>query len=349
MKLHSNTKRLKAITIISTLTLFCSINSFGWGDLGHETTAEIAERLLAEDPRTMTAIRNIIGIEPLALSSTWPDKVRDDERFNDFSPYHFYTIFRDPKTFSEKNAMTVLEKYPNVLTDKKAPQAAKMIALRYIIHVVADIHQPLHVGNEFDFGGNLCKVRIESSNSSNGSGATHKDTKSDQTLNISNLPNLHSTWDTALVNIVADRIKSQSEKQIKYFGYKQMAPSLMTKYKDLISAQSNSTTKANRGGVDVTSWIHESARLRETVVYPDQLPDDARPYCLKNSRDIQIQNVPVLNSEYMSRSADLVEQRLVLGGVRLANMLKKIFSQSRRATPTENDILNLLKMTSDVH
>src|SRR5690606_5825151 len=145
------------------MAMAASSSVWAWGDLGHETTGEIAEQIIAKDAKTKNAVQAILGVEPLAKAAIFPDHVRDDGRFNDFAPYHYVTIFRDSQTYTEKNALTILKKYPDILTNRKYPREAKMIALRYLVHVVGDIHQPLHVGNEFDLGGNACQVKWQPS------------------------------------------------------------------------------------------------------------------------------------------------------------------------------------------
>jgi len=316
-------KQLKFL-VTALLVSLSYQSAWAWGDLGHETIAEIADQIIVKDPQLKKAIQAIIGIEPLAISSTWPDHVRSDERFKDFEPYHFITIFRDPKAKVDKDAMTVIKKYPLVLTDKKAPREAKMIAFRYLIHVIGDLHQPLHVGNEFDRGGNMCRV------------SWRQDEQ-----NRPNATNLHSLWDTGLVNFVMQKYKRLAP-QVKYYDYKMFAKSLVDKHADLLA------TKAN---TDVAAWVSEAENLRRTVVYPDSLPDDQRPYCQpvapgQSFRDAVVQELAVT---YAEEKSELIEKQLVLGGVRLAAFLKEIFKNSKNTKPVEAQILKLLKVSGDTH
>ncbi|MCB0350273.1 MAG: S1/P1 nuclease [Bdellovibrionales bacterium] len=323
MNIHINTNSKQfyflkhwAVLIVS---LFISINSFGWAELGHQVTAEIAEQILSQDAKTMSAIRSIVGLEPLAIGAAWPDIVKSDARFNDFSPYHYMTIYRDSKKSVSKNALTVLNRYPAILTDSRYSRESKMIAFRFILHVVGDIHQPLHVGNEFDYGGNACRVKWQPNAKSSGQET-----------------NLHSVWDEELVNNMATKMRSESKINYKFFGYKEVSNILMAKYKSLIASSSQD--------VDVDAWVADSQRLRETEVYPDKLADDARPYC---SRGGHVSNVPVLDAQYINAKRDLVEKRLVLGGIHLANLLRKVFNRSTPTSPTESDIIAPLIISND--
>lgn len=296
-----------------------SLDLYAWGEIGHQVTAEIAEQILAKDEKTLTAIRAIIGVEPLAIASIWPDRVKSDPRFDAFSKYHYITIFRDPKKVADRSAMTVLKKYPLILSDNKSTREAKMMALRYLIHVAGDIHQPLHVGNEFDTGGNSCQVDFQLS--------TEGEVKR---------LNLHEVWDTNLVEYVTDKYKREAKSKNKYFGYKEMAPLLMAKYKDLIAGASKD--------VDIEGWVNESRILRETQVYPDQIADHARPYCRGSSDKSKPQDIPVLGAGYIEVKSLLIEERLVLAGIHMASLLKKTFSGSSLTKPTEAEIIKELML-----
>ncbi len=295
-----------------TFLLFTAIASIAlaWGDLGHEATAKIAEDLLKKDPHTQQAVQDILGVEPMAIAATWPDHVRSDHRFDLFATYHYLTIFRNPKEHAEKDALIILKKYPALLTSTTVSREVKMIALRYLIHVVGDIHQPLHVGNEFDRGGNWCKVKWLN--------------ESAKTIN------LHGVWDTNLVNVVSERIQQTTKPPVAYFGYTEVAAGLMKKYQSLVNSNPP---------VDVDAWMLESSKLGETSVYPDNSSPDNRIYCQQNHVD---GNVPVLPQSYIDKSADIVEQRIVLGGARLASFLKSIFKNVKTVGPVEAQVLKEL-------
>lgn len=236
-------------------TLFKAVPAFAWGDLGHQITAEIAEQILNKDLKTKRALQAILGVEPLAVSATWPDHVREDERYEPFASYHFVTILEDGQRKKGNDAIAVFQQFPRLLTDRQVPAAARMIALRYLIHVIGDIHQPLHVGNDFDRGANFCKVHW---------------------LKASNYPtDLHAVWDTQLVRRVKEEVQTLLTTTPKYMGYKQIAAALMAKHKSLI---------ASAPSVDFNEWIAESYKLSTTMAYPDQISPKDRPYPIGASR-----------------------------------------------------------------
>ncbi|WP_207791574.1 S1/P1 nuclease [Sandaracinobacteroides saxicola] len=136
-----------------------------WSGMGHRVSGMIAERYL--DSRARAGVKAILGVESAAEASTWADFMRSDP--SEFwqktaSPWHYVTV-PDGKTYAEVGAppegdsVTALQRFSATVRDRNAPLADRQLALRFIIHIVGDLHQPLHVGNGRDRGGN--DVRVE--------------------------------------------------------------------------------------------------------------------------------------------------------------------------------------------
>ncbi|MCB5424922.1 S1/P1 nuclease [Altererythrobacter sp. CC-YST694] len=135
-----------------------------WGPIGHRVSAQIAERNISGKVRA--EIAGILGAETLADASTWPD----DERSNpdpfwqtEASPWHYVTLPEGKHAAElahppEGDAATALDRFAAVLRDRKASREDRQRALRFIVHIVADLHQPLHAGNDRDRGGNWFNV-----------------------------------------------------------------------------------------------------------------------------------------------------------------------------------------------
>jgi hypothetical protein len=135
-----------------------------WGPLGHRVSAALAERNISG--RTKAAIGQILGSESMAEAATWPDEERSNpDPFwqETASPWHFVTLppgspaaqLQHPP---EGDAVTALEQYTKVLRDPAASLADKQRALRFVIHIVPDLHMPLHAGKPGDRGANDVKV-----------------------------------------------------------------------------------------------------------------------------------------------------------------------------------------------
>ena len=135
-----------------------------WGPIGHRISGELAERNVSG--RTRAAIEDILGDETLAEASTWPDEERSNPApfwQETASPWHYVTL-PDGRTIdmlehpAEGDAATALEQFSATLRDPAAAREDKQLALRFVVHLVADLHMPLHVGNGTDRGGNDVKV-----------------------------------------------------------------------------------------------------------------------------------------------------------------------------------------------
>jgi len=315
------------------LLIACLIKTsfaLAWGDLGHQTVGEIAERNLT--PQARQGIINILGAERLAQAATWPDAVRDDHDFDPFKDFHFMEI-PTGKTYqtlsaderAERDAYTVLTKYPALLKDPNVSRNVKMIALRYIIHVTGDVHQPLHVGNGVDMGANLCQVLW-----------------SDRSKKPKNL---HSIWDSTLVEETAKPLAATHNPPVKYYSYADFATDLMTAY-PVTTEQIKKIQDAN-----TFDWVKESQDLRP-LVYPDdsdKYTDTTRPYCKivtgwKTEKDpstgqvfkkaiiengtFDSEKLPTLSDEYKAKAKTIVANQIIKGGLRLAQMLNGIFGNT---------------------
>src|SRR5690349_18223467 len=135
--------------------------AFAWGKTGHRVVAAIADTQLSGLARAH--IREIIGVEGLDEAATWPDDMRSDPSpfwQKTASPWHYVTLNgitydHAPK---EGDALQALARFSAMLKDPNASRADKQLALRFIVHLVGDLHQPLHAGKCCDKGGNDVKV-----------------------------------------------------------------------------------------------------------------------------------------------------------------------------------------------
>lgn len=154
-----------------------------WGQTGHRIVGEIADINLNNKARK--AIREILGNESIAITSNWADFIKSDTSFNYLSPWHYINV-KQGLTQMEFNEVlakdTITDAYTKLnflvaeLKNKQLPPDKKKMYLRLLIHIVGDIHQPLHVGRFEDLGGN--RVRV---------------------LWFGDSTNLHSVWDDKMI------------------------------------------------------------------------------------------------------------------------------------------------------
>jgi len=148
--------------ILTLIAVSIITGAFAWGPTGHRATGWIAEKYLNKNARK--ALLRVLDGQSLAMASTWMDEIRADSNYNYTSDWHWVTI-PDGRTYdqSEKNPngdiIQTLERLVAALKSKKLSKDEEVASLKMLIHLVGDIHQPLHVGGGNDRGGNDVKVR----------------------------------------------------------------------------------------------------------------------------------------------------------------------------------------------
>ena len=136
--------------------------AIAWGKTGHRVVAAIADTQLSGLARAQ--IQQILGYgESLDEAANWPDEMRaapGEFWQKTATPWHYVTlngIIYDHAP-PEGDALEALGRFRKTLQDPNASLADKQLALRFIVHLVGDLHQPLHVGKCCDRGGNEIKV-----------------------------------------------------------------------------------------------------------------------------------------------------------------------------------------------
>ena len=167
----------KAIFAFTLLPLL----AFGWGKNGHRVVGQIAENHLSR--KASESVRALLGADSLAEVSNWADEIRSDPSWKRADPWHYVNI-PDGQTYDtmEKNPagdiIVALKRFEATLRDAKAPREERIQALKFIVHMIGDLHQPLHAGKRDDLGGNRVNVHWFRSPEST---------------------NLHSVWDDLLI------------------------------------------------------------------------------------------------------------------------------------------------------
>ena len=177
-------KRIQQLVVI-TAFICLPIASMAWGVLGHRIVGEIASRHLS--PKAKVAIKQILGNESIAMASNWADFVKSDSSFNYLNSWHYIdfddstltasTITKKLSTDTAIDAYVKINFLINQLKNKNLNHQKQLMYLRLLIHIVGDIHQPLHTGRAEDKGGNTVKV-----------------------LWFNQPTNLHAVWDEKLID-----------------------------------------------------------------------------------------------------------------------------------------------------
>ena len=180
----------RSLVLVVVLLLAAPHASRAWGVLGHRAVARIAENHLT--PAARQQVSKLLGQETMPLVSTWADELRADPQFKETAPWHYLNVatgldfaafvaqLNDPALAAPAaptNAYTALLQARRDLKDPKKTTDEKRVALKFLIHLVGDVHQPLHVGHADDKGGNSIVVNWRAKDDTN----------------------LHSLWDTAIM------------------------------------------------------------------------------------------------------------------------------------------------------
>ncbi|MTI87085.1 MAG: S1/P1 nuclease [Balneolaceae bacterium] len=151
-----------------------------WGQIGHRTTGLVAEQYLTN--KAAKEVKRVLGHESLAQVSTWMDEVRSDDNYDYMAPWHYVTI-PEGKTYQETekaeggDILWAIDKVVAELKSGDLSPEKEAENLKILVHLVGDIHQPLHVGNGTDRGGNDVKLQWFWDNS-----------------------NLHRVWDSEIID-----------------------------------------------------------------------------------------------------------------------------------------------------
>ena len=160
-----------------------------WGPLGHSVVAALAQRQLS--PAAEAEVERLLApdhTKSLAEVANWADQIQDDPAraalWQQTRPDHYinfhdadchYVPARDCR--DGRCVVAALQHYVAVLGNRSQPDAARREALKFVVHFVGDIHQPLHAGYRDDRGGNTYQVQFEGKGS-----------------------NLHRVWDSGMLD-----------------------------------------------------------------------------------------------------------------------------------------------------
>jgi len=132
-----------------------------WGATGHRTIGEIAEKHLSK--KAKKEIEILLQGQGLAIVSTFGDDIKSDDAYDKFYTWHFVNFPFDTKYENSKkekrgDIVQGIAYCINILKDANASQEDKTFYLKFLVHLIGDLHQPLHVGRAEDKGGNDIKV-----------------------------------------------------------------------------------------------------------------------------------------------------------------------------------------------
>jgi hypothetical protein len=306
---------LRFLTSFSLFLLLCTAPSaLAWGCKGHQTIALIAEKNLTPEARQL--LDKLLTDSPpdpqlkrycasthdlLGDASTWPDDVRNDQKNG---PWHYINIPRgmlrgpiDSYCGNQGCVTRAIAEQFAILKDKSADPSKRADALRYVIHFVGDLHMPLHATTNNDEGGNCVPVRYFR--------------RRPHEHHNSYTPNLHSLWDTAIVE-------------------RDMEGADPSEYADTVLQNFSANIESwQRSGIHVEDWAWESYDIANLIAYaelspavPTQAPAPVHSCTDDNNIGERMLHLHIFAGEhYQEIAAPIVEERLAQAGIRLALIL----------------------------
>lgn len=133
-----------------------------WGKNGHRATGQIAEKYLTK--KAKKKIDKILKGQSLAFVSTFGDEIKSDKKYNKYYSWHYINMdldetYETAKKNPQGDLVTGINKCVAVLKDKKSSAEDKEFHLKLLVHFVGDLHQPMHIGQREDKGGNTIQVQ----------------------------------------------------------------------------------------------------------------------------------------------------------------------------------------------
>lgn len=286
-----DSKMIKAILLAGGVSVFAlPQGAFAWGDKGHETIALIAAKEI-RSPDVKAKIAKLLGVEDAAsgmqTAAPWADKTKTPAT----APWHFTDIEIDDAGYQpardckdDQCSVAQIEKHIAILKNPSSPEADRTKALKYLIHLIGDVHQPLHSSDNHDRGGN-----------------------DDTVKSIDGCKEFHAVWDKAMVDDLMTELKlprsaSKSSAEISAHDSKLIADALDKKITD-------ADRTAWRSG-KAADWANETFKLAKTKVYPAVAGDGKGKPAI------------TLPTDYRKTNAPIAEEQLERAGVRLAMVLE---------------------------
>jgi len=208
-----------------------------WGKTGHRVIGQIAQDHLT--PEALKAVTELLDGETLATVSTYADEIRSNPAMDGFKIWHYVNLPLDKKyqevEHTQDNVVIAIEKCIDALKGGALTKEQKSFHLKFLVHLVGDIHQPLHVGRKEDYGGSTIRLKF-------------KGRKAEETNT-----NLHVLWDTNMI----DDFK---------MSYTELSDYLQS-YKKVDFPQGNAVCWANESQ-QIVKKVYSEVKVGDYLSYP---------------------------------------------------------------------------------
>lgn len=252
--------------IILASALMCAFSAYPWGQKGHDTVAFIAENHLT--PATKCVIDSMLSGKSIVYWSNWLDNASNTEEYAYSKTWHYKNVdadetYRSARKNPKGDVVEAINSQYLILSDSIADSDAEVLALKMLVHLVGDVHQPMHIGHASDLGGNRHNVKYFKNNT-----------------------NLHRLWDS----------------QVLEGGHKWS----YTEWQQQIDRATESEMNQILSVSNPEGWGNECYEVAKTIY--EETPIDYN-----------------VSYDYIAKWTPVIEQQLLKGGLRLADMLNTLF------------------------
>lgn len=255
---------MKKLFFILLSVLFAA-NAFGWGQKGHDLTAYIAECHLT--PQAAKQVDKVLNGHSPVYYANWLDIASHTPQYKYTSTWHYLNIdegetLETMKRNPDGDVLTAVTALYEKLKKGGLSPEEEALSLKMLVHLVGDMHCPMHTGRLSDLGGNRRPVKM-----------------------FGRPTNLHSAWDTAIVESAHKWSYTEWQQQIDRLNKKQAA-----------EIQSG----------EPQDWLKETHEICKEIY-------EASPEGTNISYD------------YVDKYTPVIEQQFLRGGYRLARLLNEIY------------------------
>ncbi len=153
---------MKRIAVLFLLISIAGIHSaYGWGDKGHSIIAAIADRHLT--PKARKSLQSVLT-HPLVYYASWMDNIRKNPLYSETASWHYAnvdegesyeTMPKNPDGDVYTQTVMIIER----LKERNLDDSLRTLYTKFLIHMVGDMHCPMHTGRLTDLGGNRFSVK----------------------------------------------------------------------------------------------------------------------------------------------------------------------------------------------
>ena len=176
-----HTKRTVFRPFVAALIALAPLCARAYGPEGHLIAGLAAEPRLCGGART--AVTELGEGGSLGELGLWADRIRSIPAWRESAPWHYMNIPDDAAIAAfvhppEGDVLAAIERFRGVLSSRGSSASQRAEALKFLVHFIVDIHQPLHVGRASDRGGNTIELSLHGEKT-----------------------NLHRFWDTDVIDL----------------------------------------------------------------------------------------------------------------------------------------------------